>query len=404
MKNRVKTETGQKIFSLVVILSLLAAWIMGKSRQNSDLYPYLQQALPGAEKFEIYSKDIFTGIVSVDSAGEIVGYVAVGEARGYGGPLQTATGLDSTGIVLGIAVVDHKETPAFFQKILRKQLPSALIGKKYSDPFQIGEDVDGVTGATRTAKALTLSVARAGRSIAKYVLGVQVEAEPENPILFGLREMLLILLFATGFLSYGKNRKYKKSVRWLVMGISLPVLGFVYSIPVTLANINSFLMGFWPDWHTHLYWFLLLSGVFLPMVFLGKSPYCSHICPFGAAQECLGAIGGTKIRLKSSLHNGMRWLQRLLAWLVILLALFYRNPSYAGYEVFGPLFNLTGSSIQFGLLGVVLIASLFLKRPWCLYLCPVRAVTDFVKMIRNGVISLWRKNSKTAEAAPNPSQ
>ena len=395
-------ETRQKIFLAIIFFTVLAAWLIGKSRQTVDLTRYLKGALPGAEQFESFSKDIFIGMASDHSDRKIVGYVTVGEARGYGGPLQTATGMDSTGVVLGIAVVDHKETDAFFQKILRKQVPLSLIGKKYSDPFQLGEDVEAVAGATRTVEAITSSVARASRFMAKQVLGRPIEAEPKKSVHFGWREIILILLFAVGFFSYQKEIKFKKTIRWAVLGIGLIVLGFIYSIPVTLANINSMLLGFWPDWHTHLYWFLLMAGVFLPMAVLGKSPYCSHICPFGAAQEGLGAIGGAKIQLRSSVHNGLRWLQRLLAWTAIVLALFYRNPSYAGYEVFGSLFNLTGSSFQFGLLGIVLIGSLFIKRPYCRYLCPVWAVTDYMRRIRKWVMGLWKSiDSKTSEPGQN---
>ena len=53
-----------------------------------------------------------------------------------------------------------------------------------------------------------------------------------------------------------------------------------------------------------------------------------------------------------------------------------------GYEVYGTLFALVGTHLQFGLLAFVLIASLFVPRPWCRYLCPIRAVTDYLKLPR----------------------
>jgi polyferredoxin len=84
----------------------------------------------------------------------------------------------------------------------------------------------------------------------------------------------------------------------------------------------------------------------------------------------------------------LRWTQRFLAWAVILAALLFRNPGHFTYEVFGTFFTLTGAVLQFALLGVVLIASLFLLRPWCNFLCPIRATSDYIRMLR-----LWGKET-----------
>jgi polyferredoxin len=159
----------------------------------------------------------------------------------------------------------------------------------------------------------------------------------------------------------------------------------VYTIPLSIININSLLLGYWPNWHTHLYWYLLVMGILLPLVLVGESPYCDSFCPFGAAQEGLKVIGGARQRIPSKYHSYMRWIQRMLAWAAIVLALSFRNPARFNYEVFGTFFNLTGTYFQFALLAVVLVASLFIIRPWCNYLCPLRAVADYIRMMRQWI-------------------
>jgi len=151
------------------------------------------------------------------------------------------------------------------------------------------------------------------------------------------------------------------------------------------------LLGFWPEWQLHLYWYLLLAGILFVFTADDKNPYCEWFCPFGAAQECLGIIGGAKGRTPQRYHNLLRWFQRALALSAIIIALLYRNPSISCYEVFGAFFRLIGSNFHFVLLGVVLIAALFLKRPWCRYLCPLRPVTDFIRLIRNWMKELCLK-------------
>jgi polyferredoxin len=176
------------------------------------------------------------------------------------------------------------------------------------------------------------------------------------------------------------------------MLVGMGVLGFVYNRPLTLVFINKMLLGFWPEWRLNLYWYILLAGIVLIIAVGKKSPYCEWFCPFGSAQECLGIIGGAKRRIPDRAHILLRWFQRVLALSAIALALLSRNSSISSYEVFGAFFHLIGSSFNFALLGVVLIATLFLKRPWCSYLCPLRPVSDFIRLISNWIREIWLKS------------
>ncbi|MFC2121903.1 4Fe-4S binding protein [Bacteroidota bacterium] len=46
---------------------------------------------------------------------------------------------------------------------------------------------------------------------------------------------------------------------------------------------------------------------------------------------------------------------------------------------------------MFVLLGIVLITSLFIKRPWCDFLCPVNPVFVYIRKLRNLILEPWRK-------------
>ena len=206
------------------------------------------------------------------------------------------------------------------------------------------------------------------------------------PIKFGLPEITLLSLFGVMLISRSAGRKRKRLIHWVCLLTGLVVLGFMLNAPLTLTNVNSLLIGYWPQWQSHLYWYLLIVGVLLVPLVTGRNPYCNAICPFGATQRCLGIIGDAKPRrLSSRWRARLRWTPRILAWAAILLALTYRHPALASYEVYGTFFDLVGSHLQFGLLAVVLVASLFVTRPWCNYLCPIRAVTDFLRLVRKWV-------------------
>lgn len=382
---------SERIAGSVVLTTIIIAWIVGASRKSMDPGPFLREALPGAVVFEPAGAGIYAGRNPGDSRNPTVGYVTVGRASGYGGPMRVAVGVDMEGRVRGLAIIDHKETAPFLDKVKARNYPGALIGKSFADAFAPNNDVDAVSGATASLTALLTSVRRGLHRVAADVLRLPVEPEAATPFQFGFPEVLLITLFALGFLACSRSLngkpKMRASLRWGTRLTGLVFVGFVLSAPLSIANVNSFLSGYWPEWRSHTYWYLLMAGVLLPLVFADKDVYCQTICPFGATQDVLKVMGGPRHRLPAKHHVRLMWLQRGLAWAAILLALLYRDPGRFNYEVFGSLFRLTGTMMQLSLLAVVLVVSLFYTRPWCSYLCPLRAVSDYVRMLRRWVRS-----------------
>lgn len=74
-----------------------------------------------------------------------------GTGRGYGGEFALAVAFDDVGSIKGVRVLSHRETPGFGDIL---DWPSAWL-----DGFS-RDDVDAVTGATITSKAVISAVAR----------------------------------------------------------------------------------------------------------------------------------------------------------------------------------------------------------------------------------------------------
>lgn len=378
----------ERMLAPVAIVIVIIAWIAGTFRAEADLRPFLILAMPGADRFDPVSVGSYAAWRN-EPAEALIGYVTTGKAHGYAGEVTMAVGVTLSGTIEGLAVVEHKETSSFFHRILRSDLLRSLRGKSYANSFVLGHDVDGVTGATYSARAIADAVRRAGRKIAVKNLGLPPIPEISPRIQFGFPEVVLIALFAFGIIGRIRRFKHKKAARWVSMIVGLVVLGFLYNTPLTIVWINKLLLGFWPQWQTHLYWFILIIGILFISTIDNKNPYCEWFCPFGAAQECLSVVGGAKLRIPNRAHILLRWWQRALALSAIVIALVFRNPGISSYEVFGAFFHLIGSNFLFALLGIVLVASLFLRRPWCSYLCPIRPVTDFIRLIRNWIRDIW---------------
>jgi Na+-translocating ferredoxin:NAD+ oxidoreductase RnfG subunit len=384
-----RRQRTDRTLGVIAIVTILIAWILGSQRARGDLMPAIYSAMPEAEYLEQINDDLY--VAYADAGKEtLLGYVALGESSGYGGPLLVAVAVNTTGDTIGMTIASHKETPAWMKIVLNTNLLGSLIDKPYSDNFVVGEDVDSITGATYTARAIAESVLSASHAVAEHI-GLPVTPPPKPKIVFGLPEIVLVGLFAAGYFGHQRTFRYKKLIRWVTILVGLIVLGVMYNSPLTLSYINKFLLGFWPEWQTHIYWYLLIGGILFVFTVDNKNPYCEWFCPFGAAQECLGVIGGAKLRSEGRYKDLLIWVQRGLAWLAIVLALYFRNPGITSFEVFGTLFDLTGSSLQFGLLGIIMIASLFIKRPWCKYLCPLRPVMDLYRTFRKWVMESWKR-------------
>jgi len=379
-----------RFFAVLALIVIVLSWFIGRFRAEADLVPFLKEALPKAGHFEAVSGDTYKAWLGPDKS-HLIGYVAVDSSHGYGGNLTMAVAVSEEGKIIGQAVVKHRETTAFFNRVLRSGLIESMAGKSYEESFELGKDVDAVTGATYSSRALTEAARKASRKVAAKNLGYPVPPEPVSKIRWGIAETVLVGLFFLGWIVRFHRFKFKKAVCWLSMLTGIFVIGFIFNKPLTLVLINKALLGFWPDWRLDLYWYILLFGILFFFVVDNKNPYCEWFCPFGSTQECVALIGGTKKKFSGKIRILLRWFQRILALGAIVFALVYRNPSVSSYEVFGAFFRLIGTNFHFVLLGIVLIASLFLFRPWCHYLCPLRPVTDFIRLIRNWIREIWLK-------------
>jgi Na+-translocating ferredoxin:NAD+ oxidoreductase RnfG subunit len=379
--------------ALVALLVIVTAWFIGSSSDEAKLINYLEEVVPDAHHFSPSPSGSYIAWGDQEEK-QLQGYIAIGSAQGYGGMVKIAVVVNAQGILIHNKIIEHKETSSFLRRVLNRDFLSILKGKNYSDSFIIGQDIDGVTGATFTCRALAKGARKASRLIAVEELGFPDLPEPVIKVKFRYAEAFLILLFLVSYLGYYRKFKYKRVTRWLTLLIGMVVLGFIYNLPLTLIYVNKILLGYWPQWQLNLYFYLLVSGGLLFLLIKNVRPYCDWFCPFGAVQECLGLIGGAKIRFKGLVHKVLRWVPRILALGVIVLALLHRNPSIYNYEVFGAMFHLVGSIFLFSLLGFALLTSLFFKRSWCLYLCPLRPVTDYIRLMRNWVKELILNKKK----------
>lgn len=372
----------------IVLLVWSVAWLAGARRPEPDLLPFLKRAFPMAS----YER-VAGGGYLVERRGEVIGHGAAATAAGYGGPITVAVATTPAGTLHALAILEYRDTPAMRRS--QQPLLASLVGRDARAPLEIGHDLDAVSGASFSSRA----IAEATRAAAARVADRAAAGPGAAP--FGSPEAVLLLLFG-GALAGRHGRRLtsrgRRRLRWALLLASLAAIGLLWNRPWVIAFPIRLAAGDWPSWHGHLYWYLLLGALLLGFDRSGRGPWCPWLCPFGAAQELAGLVGRAH-RRRVPAPGLFRWVKRLLLVAAVALGLFHRSPGAASFEIFGTLFRGAGSGFQVAILLFTGVSALFVLRPFCHWLCPVDVLERALARLRRvGLRALGRVQPSRAPA------
>ena len=105
-------------------------------------------------------------VYQAQSGGQPVGYAINVEASGSQGTIEMMVGVDASGAVTGVSVINHSETSGIGTKVVGNE-PTAsgvgvldqFVGKSAADgTLTVGTNVDAITGATVSTRGITTGV------------------------------------------------------------------------------------------------------------------------------------------------------------------------------------------------------------------------------------------------------
>ncbi len=374
----------RRFMPLLVIMILAITMIYAEYTNKIDtevVQNYYHQMLPEAKSFEpIGQQPAVARALAAD--GEFIAYLGIDESVGYGGPVLAGIIINPDGIIRNVVILEHKETPAYITKITKAGYFRQYLRKSAQNSLEFENDINGVTGATLSTRAIANSV----RNIAHTVAAKGLHVTPEKaPIKWqvGLREIAVASIFIASIIlaRYRAQAKYRS----ILLAASVVIIGFWLNRPLSMAHISAFFQGYFPSFNNNLFWYIVMLGAIGPAIFTGKNLYCHWVCPFCGLQEAAHLISKTNIPLGRSIQI-MRKVKDMLLVGVLFLAFLPHNPSVSSFEPFGTIFGLNGSKYSWYLLFFILVASFFYRRFWCLAFCPVGAFLDKV--------ALYSRNSK----------
>ena len=140
----------------------------------------------------------------------------------------------------------------------------------------------------------------------------------------------------------------------------------------------------------HMSSIILMGLIFFSAILFGPV-FCGWICPLGSIQEWIGKLGKKLFPQKYNYFiplkadRVMRYFRIIvLIWVVYITAksgqLMFSNID--PYQALFKFWTEDVTILSLIILGVTLVSSLFVSRPWCRYLCPYGALLGFFNKIR----------------------
>lgn len=133
--------------------------------------------LPQGESFSEVAPigEGMTYCTAKDKEGNDIGYVFTSGAKGYGGTVSVMIGYDMDGVITGIEILSHDETPGLGANSTKPEFKSRFTGKSgeltVNKNSNDGQNVQAITAATITSKAVTSAVNAATAALEEIMGG-----------------------------------------------------------------------------------------------------------------------------------------------------------------------------------------------------------------------------------------
>lgn len=302
------------------------------------------------------------------------------DVQGYGGPVPLKIHIDKDGRLTAIEAEPNAESPSFFDRA--KELFSRWQGKTIDEAM--AEDVDAVSGATFSSKAIIGNVQRGlvyakQHGLADGGKGAQKESA-EHTVATGWTLGSIVALIA------------------VLLGAVVPLFTNNRRLHLVQLVVNVVVLGLWTGTFVSYTLFLRLfaGGVSLsaigtlaaPLLMLivallyplaGRSGhYCAHVCPFGSAQELAGKLSRRKLRITPRVLRVLTALRNLLWGVLMALLLTGTCTAWIDYELFTAFIYSSASVWVIVLAMLFLVLSVWVPRPYCRFVCPTGALMKSV--------------------------
>ena len=379
MVKRQRKGFWARLLSLVVVVLILAAAAILRDGR------ILGHDLLKAHEAKALKNDTLE--VTPDGAFVVNTKPLAKDVQGYGGPVPLKIHIKD-GRVAAVEAEPNAESPDFFNRA--KTLLNHWQNKSVDEA--LAEEVDAVSGATFSSKAIIANMQR-GLAYAKQhgqwgedgsVSALGTSAPPIEGGSVGALEtsappivaLIVVLLGAIVPLFYNSRRLHlvQLAVNVVVLGlwtgtfVSYTLFLRIFAGGVSLSAIGALAAPL----------LMLIVALIYPLA--GRSGYyCANICPFGSAQELAGKLSRRKLRITPRVLKLLSVLRNLLWGVLMALLLTGTCTAWIDYELFTAFLYSSASVWVIVLAALFLVLSVWVPRPYCRFVCPTGALIKSVE-------------------------
>ncbi len=182
-----KKMAGWLVLTIIVAVAAIALAVTNlvtegpiNDRNWQQAQGALQGFFPEGDDFQPMTLAEDSGLdfaYTVGQGGQTVGYAAKTTTQGYAGPIEITFGLGTDGALKGISVggSEFKETEGLGAKAKEPAFTDQFAGQ--TPPLELNDDIDALSGATVTSKAVVHGVNAAAERLAQLT-GVSAAPTP----------------------------------------------------------------------------------------------------------------------------------------------------------------------------------------------------------------------------------
>ena len=397
MVKRQRKGFWARLLSLVVVVLILAAAAILRDGR------ILGHDLREAHEAKALKNDTLE--VTPDGAFVVNTKPLAKDVQGYGGPVPLKIHIKD-GRVAAVEAEPNAESPDFFNRA--KELLNHWQGKTIDEAMK--EDVDAVSGATFSSKAIIANMQR-GLAYAKQhgqwgedgsVGALGTSASPIEGGSAGALETSAPPIVGSVSNSVGAHGTSIPSIVALIavlLGAVVPLFYNNRRLHLVQLAVNVVVLGLWTGTFVSYTLFLRIfaGGVSLstigalaaPLLMLivaliyplaGRSGhYCANVCPFGSAQELAGKLSRRKLRITPRVLKLLSVLRNLLWGVLMALLLTGTCTAWIDYELFTAFLYSSASVWVTVLAALFLVLSVWVPRPYCRFVCPTGALIKSIE-------------------------
>jgi polyferredoxin len=189
-------------------------------------------------------------------------------------------------------------------------------------------------------------------------------------------------------------RRRSKPLKYVTLVAAVAYLGFAKSQLISMTNIFSLIDGNLPVVKYNLAFYLLAGFTIASTVLFGRL-YCGRVCAFGALTQLMDAVlpRGWRVDVPRALERRAAWIKFGILGATLLYFVVTRDMLIYRYVEPFWMFGMFATPPLWTGLGVLLVATVFVRNLYCRFLCPVGATLGLMSYLTVFRIKRWNECS-----------